>query len=81
MQFTWFNKDGRKRTVNLSSISDIEQYEEDGHYCLRAKNAFFGGNFAAFKKSESRDKAYTDIKESIEAEVDELEFHPSFYER
>lgn len=81
MQFLWFNKDGRKRTVSLSSIDDIEQYEEDGLFCLQLKNAFVGGRFAAFKEANSREKACTDIKEAIEAGDEEFEFHPSVYER
>lgn len=81
MQFLWFNKDGRKRTDSLSSIDDIEQYEEDGLFCLQLKNAFVGGSFAAFKEANSREKAYTDIKEAIEAGDEEFEFHPSVYER
>ena len=83
MILIWRNKVDKERTAEVSSIDDIECYEEDGLYCLRIRNDLLlaGGQLGKFKSKDSRDKAYSDIKEAIEEKCEELNFRPSFYER
>jgi len=83
MKLIWYNKEHRIRSCELDSIDDIERYDEDNLYCLRVRKEkiFMGGILGKFKNNDSSEKAYADIKNAIEYNLDEFEFHPSRYER
>ena len=81
MLLAWYNKEHKKRLVNISYIGDIECIENNGVFYLRIKkdNVLLGGELASFKSMNSCEKALSAIKEAIDANCEEFEFRPNFF--
>ena len=82
MLIDWYNEVHRKETCNIILMDDIQKYDEDELFCLRIRNSkvLFGGLLGKFKSGAARDKAYDDIKDALDAGVEEFEFRPGYYE-
>ena len=67
MNIKWSNGVHRNRTCNITSINDIQKYDEDGFFCLRIKEGtgLLGGILGKFKSMEAREKAYNDIENAL----------------
>lgn len=82
MLISWYNEVHHKGTCNIILMDDIQKYDEDELFCLRIRSnkVLFGGILGKFKFLEARDKAYDDIKDALDAGVEEFEFRPGYYE-
>lgn len=82
MFISWYNKVHHKETCDITLIDDIQKYDEDEFFCLRIRNdkVLFGGILGKFKSAEGRDKAYDEIKNALDAGVEEFEFRRRDYE-
>lgn len=83
MLITWYNKENDYRQAKITSINDIECYNDEDIYGIRIRKDLLltGGILGEFKIEENRNAAYNDIKESLKDNADEFDFRRSFYER
>ena len=82
MNIKWSNGVHRNRSCNITSINDIQKYEEDGFFCLRIKEGIglWGGILGKFNSVEAREKAYNDIESALDTGEVEFEFRQGYYE-
>ena len=79
----WFNEEHRRRSCAITSIDDIEKFGKGELFCLRIKKDMVlpSSALGKFPTEEARDKAYHDIKEALDAGVEEFDFRPGAYTR
>lgn len=81
MFINWYNREGHKNSCEITSIDDIEKYEEKDLFYLRVRKdkVLHGGILGEFESEHTRDEAYNDIKDNLDVGAEELDFRPGFY--